>query len=185
VSDVLALADHAGLARYAFIGYSFGGFVGLEVAMRDPRLVALVTLGTVFEPADAVPDASRYDDPVKTAGMEGLLQAIAHDEGIELPAWLARDFLATDPVQFALTMDANADHPDPWHELGRIGAQTVLIAGGLEDPDGMQDRMAAAMPEASSVHIDGVGHVGGFLRPDDVVAAALPLLRAGQSGTVG
>jgi hypothetical protein len=67
--------------------------------------------------------------------------------------------------------------PDPWDLLEKITAPTVLIAGTEEDPDRTQNETAARVPDARSVHLTGVGHVGAFLRPDDVVAAALPALR--------
>jgi len=61
--------------------------------------------------------------------------------------------------------------------LDRIAAPCVLVAGTEEDPHGTQDEMAARIPHGRSVHLAGVGHVGAFLRPDEVVAAALPALR--------
>ncbi len=65
--------------------------------------------------------------------------------------------------------------------LPRIRATTVLIAGSDEDPDGLQDGMAALMPDAQSIHLPGVGHVGAFLQPDEVAAHAMPTLRRAAS----
>jgi hypothetical protein len=45
--------------------------------------------------------------------------------------------------------------------------------------------MAAAMPDARRLHLPGAGHVGAFLRPDEVVAAALPTLRRGAAEAAG
>ncbi len=53
----------------------------------------------------------------------------------------------------------------------------LLLAGSDEDPDGTQDAMASRLPDGRSEYVPGCGHVGAFLRPDEVVAAALPLLR--------
>jgi pimeloyl-ACP methyl ester carboxylesterase len=74
-------------------------------------------------------------------------------------------------------MDANADAVDPWDVLPSIRVPSVLIAGAGEDPDDGQGMMAAAMPDAHTVHLPGVGHVGAFLQPDEVTAAALATVR--------
>lgn len=181
VDDVAALAEHLALERYAFFGYSFGGLIGLELAARDPRVVGLIVLGTVFDPPEVEPTESVYDEPGRVGGMEAVVAAIERDEARVLPAWLRDDFLGTDPRQFTLSIDVNAATPDPWDALERIAARTVLIAGTDEDPDDLQEAMARRIPDARSVHIAGAGHVGAFLRPDEVVAAALPMLTESTS----
>jgi pimeloyl-ACP methyl ester carboxylesterase len=175
VADVSALAAAAGLDRYAFVGYSFGGAVGLRLAARDARMRALVTLGAVYEQPGAEPDAdSPYAPP--DIEMADLAEAIERQEGIVLPEVLRQEFLDTDADQFALLMEAGNGVADPWAELPSIAIPVLLIAGTEEDPDGFQDEMAAGLSDGRSVHLPGCGHVGAFLRPDDVCAAALPLL---------
>jgi len=44
-SDILAVADAAGVDRFAWFGFSFGGVVGLQLASRTNRLSALVCGG--------------------------------------------------------------------------------------------------------------------------------------------
>ena len=104
--------------------------------------------------------------------MAAVISLIEDEEQISLPAWARAEFMETDAEQFRLTIVANAGDPDPWELLPRIGATTVLIAGSDEDADHMQDTMAARMPDARSVHLPGAGHVGAFLRPDEVTAHA-------------
>lgn len=110
--------------------------------------------------------------------MQTLVRAVEETEGLTLPAWLSDEFLDTDPEQFQLSLAAAPADPDPWHLLGRIRARTVLIAGSDEDLDRTLDIMAARIRDARSVHVAGVGHVGAFLRTDEVCAAALPTLLA-------
>lgn len=50
-ADVLAVADAAGIERFAWYGYSWGGVVGLQIAARSERLTALVCGG--WPPLDA------------------------------------------------------------------------------------------------------------------------------------
>jgi pimeloyl-ACP methyl ester carboxylesterase len=181
VADVSALADLLELSRYGFVGYSFGAAVGIRLAAGDPRVAGLVSLGAVFDPPEAAPATSGYQSPVSEAGMSALIDLIEQEEAITLPDWARSQFTDTDGEQFLLTMDANADSGDSWDVLPGIHAPSVLIAGAEEDPDDLQGMMAAAMPDAHSVHLPGVGHVGAFLRPDEVTDAARATLRRAAS----
>lgn len=51
VSDLLRVADAAGIDRFAWIGYSWSGAVGLQLATRSDRLTALAIGG--WPPLDA------------------------------------------------------------------------------------------------------------------------------------
>ena len=44
-ADILAVADAAGVDRFAWYGYSWGGVVGLQLAARTNRLSALICGG--------------------------------------------------------------------------------------------------------------------------------------------
>ena len=177
VADARALADAAGLERYAFVGYSFGGAVGLRLAAGEARMGALVTLGAVYDPPDADPGALPAYAPAGIV-MAELAEAIEQEEGITLPDALRAEFLDTAADQFGLMMEATAGVADPWPDLPAISIPVLLLAGADEDPDGVQDEMAARMPHGRSEHLPGCGHVGAFLRPDEVAAAALPVLQA-------
>jgi pimeloyl-ACP methyl ester carboxylesterase len=178
VADVTALIDGLGCTSYGFLGYSFGGLVGMVLAEADPRLTGLAALGTVFDPPDADPAPVAYGEAGDDGGMAAVVGMIEGEEHITLPAWALAELMETDAEQFRLTIAANAGDPAPWDLLPGIGATTVLIAGSDEDPDRTQDTMAARMPSARSVHLPGVGHVGAFLRPDQVTAHAIPALRS-------
>src|SRR5262245_33567575 len=143
VADVRALADTLGWERYGFVGYSFGGLVGLAVAAGDPRVEGLAALGCVFDAPGQQPDPAVDGGYAEAADMRELVAVIERSEAIELPGWLREDFLATDGEQFQLTMEALAGVPDPWHLLAEIASPSVLIAGDAEDPDGTLPQMAA------------------------------------------
>ena len=179
VADARTLADVAGFDRYGFLGYSFGGAIGLQLAAQDPRVGALVALGTVYDPPGTVVD-STYEEPAHV-GMDAVARMIEESEGIELPDALRQEFLDTDAEQFRLTFAAAGGDPDPWEILPTIARPVLLIAGTDEDPGGTQDEMARRLPDGRSVHLPGCGHVGAFMRAGDVVAAALPTLRSPES----
>jgi len=176
VWDARMLADVARLDRYAFLGYSFGGAIGLRLAAQDPRLRGLVVLGTVYDPPGTVAD-SAYEEPAQV-GMAAVAQMIEESESIQLPEALRQEFLDTDAEQFRLTFAAGAGDSDPWEILPSIASPVLLIAGTDEDPDRTQDEMAMRLPDGRSVHLPGCGHVGAFMRAGDVAAAALPTLRS-------
>jgi pimeloyl-ACP methyl ester carboxylesterase len=113
--------------------------------------------------------------------MDALAEMIEQSEGIALSEALRREFDDTDAGQFRLTLAAGAGVADPWDELSSITAQVVLIAGSEEDPDRVQDEMAVRLPRGRSVHVPGCGHVGAFMRPAEVVAAALPTLNGART----
>jgi pimeloyl-ACP methyl ester carboxylesterase len=183
VADVTALIDSLGCPTYGLFGYSFGGLVGIALAAADHRLTGLVALGTVFDPPDAEPAPAAYGQAPDDGGMAAIVSLIEDDEHLTLPAWARAEFMETDAEQFRLTIAANAGDPDPWELLSRIGATTVLIAGSDEDADHVQDSMAARMSDARSIHLPGAGHVGAFLRPDEVTAhATATLLTAAGTG---
>jgi pimeloyl-ACP methyl ester carboxylesterase len=177
VGDVTAIVDRLGCREYGFFGYSFGGLVGLMLGAADPRLTGLVVLGTVFEPPGPEQPPSDYAGSLDDGGMAGVVALVERGEGITLPGWANAEFIETDPEQFRLTLAANAGDPDPWDILPGVRAATVLIAGSDEDADDVQSTMAGLMPDARSVHLPGAGHVGAFLRPDEVTAHAMPTLR--------
>jgi pimeloyl-ACP methyl ester carboxylesterase len=185
VADVETLIDHVGCREYGFFGYSFGGLVGLLLAADDPRLTGMAVLGTVFDPPGIEPDSSDYGHALGEGDMAAVIALIEDGERLTLPAWARAEFMETDPEQFRLTLAANAGDPDPWEILARIRADTVLVAGSEEDADGLQDRMAAEMRDARSVHLAGAGHVGAFLRPDEVAALAIPVFRRAVTGPGG
>jgi len=60
--DILSVADAAGAQRFAWFGYSWGGAVGLQLAIRTNRLSALVCGG--WSPLD-----SPYSEMARVAGV--------------------------------------------------------------------------------------------------------------------
>jgi len=73
-ADVITVADHVGLGPAVLCGHSMAGVVALEVAARRPELVRGVALvdGTVLFPS-----------PVRRAGLENLVPALAGDDWLE------------------------------------------------------------------------------------------------------
>jgi pimeloyl-ACP methyl ester carboxylesterase len=182
--DVVAVADAAGVERFAFAGYSMGAAIGYRLAAARPdRVSALVEIGGVADLPEEPDDPAPLVAMLETDGMPALSDAIEAEERISLPAWLRRNFDETDPAQFALSLRAWAAEGDTtWDDLARIECPTALIAGSEEAPAGSLERMAVAIPGGAAIaRLDGLGHVGAFLDSEAVLRAARPVLIAGRS----
>jgi pimeloyl-ACP methyl ester carboxylesterase len=77
VADLLAVADAAQANRFAYYGYSWLGMIGLQLAIRTPRLLALVMGG--FPPIDG-PYAQMLRVTTAANQMAGGAQPAEHDE---------------------------------------------------------------------------------------------------------
>jgi 3-oxoadipate enol-lactonase / 4-carboxymuconolactone decarboxylase len=182
-ADVVAVADAAGVERFAFAGYSMGAAVGYRVAAAHPgRVVALVAVGGAADPPGEPDDPAPLVAMLETEGVPAVSDAIEAEEGITLPAWLRRNFDETDAGQFALSLRAWAVEDDTtWADLAGIACPTALVAGSEEAPPGSLERMAAAIPGGGLVQrLPGLGHVGAFLDSEAVLRAAAPVLAAGR-----
>lgn len=182
--DVVAVADAAGVERFAFAGYSMGAVIAYRLAAAHPdRVSALVAIGGAPDPPGEPDDPAPLVAMLETEGMPVLSDAIEAEEGFALPAWLRRNFDETDAGQFALSLRAWAAEGDTtWDDLARIACPTALVAGSAEAPPGSLERMSAAIPNGAVVErIAGLGHVGAFLASEAVLRAARPVLIAGRA----
>ena len=181
--DVVAVAEAAGVGRFGFAGYSMGAAVGYRLCAAHPhRVSALVAIGGTADPPGEPDDPAALIAMLETAGMPPLADVLEAAEGISLPAWLRRNFDATDAGQFALSLRAWAQEGDStWDDLARITCPVALIAGSEEAPPGSLERMAATIPGGAVIErLAGLGHVGAFLDSEAVLRAAEPVLIAGR-----
>jgi 3-oxoadipate enol-lactonase/4-carboxymuconolactone decarboxylase len=182
--DVVAVADAAGVERFAFAGYSMGAAIGYRLGASHPgRVSALVAIGGAADPPGEPGDPEPLAALLDAEGMSALIDGIEQDEGIALPAWLRRNFAETDAGQFALSLRAWAAEGDTtWAHLAAIACPTALVAGTEEAPPGSLEGMAAAIPGGATIaRLPGLGHVGAFLESEAVLRAAEPVLAAGRA----
>ena len=180
VDDVVAVLDHAGAERVAFIGYSDGASVGFAFASAHPaRTAALIGLGA--HGGEDAPQAERRSQAAefRTKGLEALVGALAEDDPDPIPGWFADQMRSTDPEMFALELEGWADWAGPWSTLPAIAAPTLLIVGELEDTEpglaGINAReMAARLRNGRAIELPATGHVGLFTRTE----LTLPAIRS-------
>jgi 3-oxoadipate enol-lactonase/4-carboxymuconolactone decarboxylase len=137
--DVLALADAAGIERFAFCGLSLGGMIGQWLAAHAPdRVTHLVFANT----------SPRVEDPSamearRLAVLEGGMAAIVEmvmgrffspatlaAEGTAV-AWARRTLLATNPIGYGGCCAAIRDM-DQTAALASIGQPTLVISGDAD-----------------------------------------------------
>ncbi|MBU9319866.1 alpha/beta fold hydrolase [Burkholderia gladioli] len=144
VGDVLALADHAGFARFDLAGFSLGGLIAQRLALTHPaRLRRLVLLATVA--------GRTAEERARVAERLAALQAGergAHYDA-SLSRWLTEDFQARRPALVDELRRRNAQNdPDCYAAAYRVLAQTDF--GGLIDQIAMPTLIATGECDAGS-----------------------------------
>ncbi|MBU9177778.1 alpha/beta fold hydrolase [Burkholderia gladioli] len=144
VGDVLALADHAGFARFDLAGFSLGGLIAQRLALTHPaRLRRLVLLATVA--------GRTAEERARVAERLAALQAGergAHYDA-SLSRWLTEDFQARRPALVDELRRRNArNDPDCYAAAYRVLAQTDF--GGLIDQIAMPTLIATGECDAGS-----------------------------------
>ncbi|WP_186199964.1 alpha/beta fold hydrolase [Burkholderia gladioli] len=144
VGDVLALADHAGFARFDLAGFSLGGLIAQRLALTHPaRLRRLVLLATVA--------GRTAEERARVAERLAALQAGergAHYDA-SLSRWLSEDFQARHPALVDELRRRNAQNdPDCYAAAYRVLAQTDF--GGLIDQIAMPTLIATGECDAGS-----------------------------------
>lgn len=176
--DALELMDALDLERASFCGTSIGGMVGMWLGANAPeRIDRLVLLCTSAH----MPPASRWQqrartvlearsvEPVADAVVERWLTPEFASEHPEVLAKLRSMLAASPPEGYAACCGA-IERMDLRDELPRIRPPTLVISGSrdLAAPPEMQQRIAAAIPDARYEVIDPGAHVVAVERPDAV-----------------
>lgn len=152
--DAIAVMDAAGLDRPAVMGYSMGGYLGLQLLMGHGARVAKLAIGgvgaTYFGPAqfarDAIvaaleePDRERITDPVGRA-----FRAFAEQGGKDLKALAA--CMRGDRKTFTAPQLARASQP------------VLVVCGDADELTGSPGPLAAAFPNGRAVTVARRDHM--------------------------
>lgn len=184
--DVVALADHLELERFAVLGHSYGGFVAQELALRHPsRLSALVLVDTTPgqlgageiedehgrgptpppEVIEVMSSAPASDDEFASA-MEQLLPAYFHrPERLDLAALAEGTVFRVDVMARGFEVMAG------WSALDRLSAvasPTLVIVGrhDLFTSWPQSHRIGSRIPGAEVVVFEESGHFPWVEEPD-------------------
>ncbi len=193
--DALAAAlggfvDALGLDRPVLVGHSLGGMVLQRLLSRAPhkaRAVVLAQTSAAFGSRDPAWKAeflsSRLGPLDAGQSMATLAEAMVADMVGTRP----------DPAGVALARDCVAHTPDSTYRdsvlalrgfdcrsaLGQIAVPTLVLAGALDmaAPAPGMERMAARIPGARYVMLEGAGHLAHLEQPEAFNAALRRFLR--------
>jgi pimeloyl-ACP methyl ester carboxylesterase len=161
--DYVALLDALGLAKVALVGWSDGGIIGIDMAMRHPD-----RLSHVFAHAANVTTAG-VDPAVETNAVFG-----AYIER------MAADYAALSPTpdQFegfvgAIVQMWSSQPNWPDAELAKIAVPVTIVLGEHDEAitRAHTDHMAAVIPGATEVILPGVSHFAMLQAPAEYTAA--------------
>jgi len=167
---VVELLDRLGIERASFCGISLGGAVGMQLALdaadRVERLVLACT-------SPRFGDAGFWEERIELVRSEGMA-AIAD---VLLPRWFTPAFedvqrfremlLAVSPETYVRYCELLREF-DLTGELGGIRAPTLAIAGAEDptSPPATVEAMAAEIPDAGVLMIEGAAHLANVEQPE-------------------
>ena len=178
MADAVAVLDAAGVQRAVVVACSMGGQAAIDLALAHPdRVAALLLIGTAVRGA---PEPELTGGPMADliARIESAYEAGDLDELGRLEAWMWLDGPAAPEGRVGgaareLFLDMNgralhaedpgpeAELPDAWPRLGELAVATLVLVGRLDTEYtlGVAEHVAALVPGARLVHLEGVAHV--------------------------
>jgi 3-oxoadipate enol-lactonase len=181
--DVIGVLDRLEVDRASICGLSLGAMVGVTMAAIAPdrvdRLVAASVVAVPASPAAWRERARRVLAGGSAAVSDLVVERWGYQDRAPAIAQLVRDMLAaTAPDGYAGCCEAVAAM-DLRPALPLVTAPALLLAGGEDPaaPPAAARDMAAAMPDARVIVIDGVAHLQNVEAPAATTEAILEHLR--------
>ncbi len=180
--DALALADHLGLATFAFVGLSIGGLIAQQIAVKAPeRVSALVICDSAAKIGNDEGWNARID-AVKANGLASITGPVMErwftpkyhaEKQMELAGWIQM-LLGTPNDGYAAACAALRE-ADLTRVATTITAPTLVICGDGDQstPPELVKATADLIPGAKFEIIEGCGHIP----PAEQPAALIALLR--------
>jgi 2-succinyl-6-hydroxy-2,4-cyclohexadiene-1-carboxylate synthase len=182
VADILDAAPE----RFVLCGYSIGGRIAQHVALAAPeRVERLVLVATTAGIADEAQRAARRADDERLAAFaDGATIGQFADRWTAQPLFAGtpfeaariwrEDLLRNDPRGLAAVLRGmGTGAMEPLWERLRALTMPVTVLAGAEDPKfvALGERLAAALPHAELVVVEGAGHGLPREAPEAIVAA--------------
>lgn len=188
--DLAALMDHLEIPKAHILGWSMGGFIAQEFAIKYPARVDKLILVTT------APKVDGYNRAVLTSWINAKRSNLSREQWYRFTApYLYSAALLDDPARFEAAIANSAANPyaqedhafirqaeaclafDASDHLSAVKAQ-VLVVGSKEDtlvPARNSEKLAALLP-GSTLRILQGGHVGLIEYPGEYNAAFLEFL---------
>jgi 3-oxoadipate enol-lactonase len=194
VRDLQAVLDAREVSRTALVGCSMGGRVAIDATLSFPeRVWALVPVATGLGGFESTPDEEEwygdigdlYDEAVEAGdparAQTILLERIWAPLGTDDPAGAAIRAIAMDNLQ-EVTMDESGEEqldPPAVHRLREIDVPTLILTAEADPPDmhRIGAVLAAQIPGARAITVEGADHVVNLRQPERFNAAVIPFLQ--------
>jgi len=158
--DMLKLLDDLQVGKADIVGWSDGGIIGLDLALRHPERVGrLVVIGANYNVSglEHVPPADASPDAAEVAERRDFYKRLAPDPA-HWPIFY-RKVVAMWRSQPSYNVD----------ELARIKAPTLVIAGEFDEIKREHtDALANAIPGSQEYIVKGATHLAPLEQPDAV-----------------
>lgn len=177
-TDMAAVLDHAGVPQAHFVGISFGGMIGQEMALRFPARLRSLLLASSFAKSDAWTDRMWQvrETLIRKLGLAEhfklavmfLFSPRAFRDEADTVAMIEAAVGANppDPVGYMRQLEFCRDH-DASQRLSRVGLPTLVVQGAddiLASP--IQGReLAKAIPGAQFREVPDAAHLFMLSRP--------------------
>lgn len=175
-----------GIARATFAGFSMGGYIALAIARIAPhRMDGLILIDT-RETADT-PEArqGRYDtiEKVRAEGISSVVDSMLPKMLTANAPQVMRDRVreimnSSSPEGVMAALKVMAERRDSTDVLPTIEVPTLVVVGAEDPitPPADAERMAAAIPNAKLVKIEGAAHLANFEKAEEFNAAVTDFL---------
>lgn len=172
--DLVTVLDALGIPAAHYVGYSFGGRTGLNVAVRTPeRLASLAVGGAGSGEQRGALDSLFFDgtaDVLETSGMQGFVDTWAERRGFPVDSGTRAAFLRNDSEALASYFRASdADTGIADEAVRGIDVPTLFFVGS-RDTQRIDDtrRTAGMVPGAELVELRPWDHATTVAAPDAV-----------------
>jgi pimeloyl-ACP methyl ester carboxylesterase len=164
-------------------GFSFGGYISLELMKRRPEKIRALALVDTRASADDAAGKAKRDETIATVRADGVRPIVESMPAKLLsPESLGRPDLVErvqrmisrqKPETVEADLTAMRDRPDSTGFLSDIAVPTLVVVGSQDalTPPGDSERMSAAIPGARLVTVAGAGHLTPMERPKAVAEA--------------
>jgi pimeloyl-ACP methyl ester carboxylesterase len=160
-ADVLAVLDHAGVARAHYYGYSMGGTIGYYLAAHVPqRLRSLIVNGAGATDRESTEGTGPLVARLRQGAEAWTAMFSAFTGGRASPALLAQH--RQNDTEAMIAYLALTEPPGIAELLPRVAVPCLIICGTVDDAFAAAQAAAAALPQARFVPLPGADHADDF-----------------------